>query len=130
MSMPMTVQCDIVSAERQLFSDLVQIVSVAGTEGELGIMPGHAPLLSRLKPAPVRVIKQNGEEEIFYVSGGFVEVQPRRVTILADAAERAEDVDQAAAEEVRRQIGRAAGRERVCQYVYISVVDVSLKKKK
>lgn len=101
--MPMTVVCDIVSAEKQLFSDLVQVVTVVGEEGELGIMPGHAPLLTRVKPAPVRVIKQDGTEEVFYVSGGFVEVQPRLVTILADAAERAEDVDQAAAEEAQRQ---------------------------
>lgn len=101
--MPMTVQCDIVSAEKQLFSDLVQVISVVGEEGELGVMPGHAPLLTRLKPAPVRVIRQDGSEDVFYVSGGFLEVQPRLVTILADAAERAEDVDQASAEEARQR---------------------------
>jgi len=101
--MPMTVQCDIVSAEKQLFSDLVQVISVVGEEGELGIMPGHAPLLTRLKPAPVHVIRQDGSEDVFYVSGGFLEVQPRLVTILADAAERAEDVDQASAEEARQR---------------------------
>jgi F-type H+-transporting ATPase subunit epsilon len=101
--MPMTVQCDIVSAEKQLFSGLVTQVSVSGVDGELGIMPGHAPLLTHLKPAPVRIFKEDGSEEVFYASGGFLEVQPRLITILADAAERAEDVDQAAAEEARQR---------------------------
>ena len=96
--MAMTVHCDIVSAERQLFSGLVEIVVASGVEGDLGIMPGHAPLLTRLKPGPVRVKKQNGEEEVFYVSGGFLEVQPKLVTVLADTAERAENMDAAEAE--------------------------------
>ncbi len=95
--MAMTVHCDIVSAERQLFSGLVEIVVASGVEGDLGIMPGHAPLLTRLKPGPVRVKKQNGDEEVFYVSGGFLEVQPKLVTVLADTAERADNMDEAAA---------------------------------
>ncbi len=101
--MVMTVQCDVVSAERQLFSELVSLITVSGEEGQLGITPGHAPLLTRLKPGPVHLTKQDGSHEIFYVSGGFVEVQPRHVSVLADAAERAEDVDQAAAEEAKRR---------------------------
>ena len=99
----MTVHCDIVSAEQSLYSGLVEMVVAAGTEGDLGIMPGHAPLLSRLKPGPVRIVKQNGQEEIFFVTGGFLEVQPNLVTILADTALRAEDVDEAAAQQARQK---------------------------
>lgn len=105
--MAMTVHCDIVSAEKQLFSGLVEMVVAAGIEGDLGIMPGHAPLLTRLKPGPVRVKLQNGDEEVFYVSGGFLEVQPKLVTVLADTAERAEDMDGAEAEEAKRRAKEA-----------------------
>ncbi|MBL7251051.1 F0F1 ATP synthase subunit epsilon [Alloalcanivorax sp. C16-2] len=100
--MAMTVHCDIVSAERQLFSGLVEMVVAAGVEGDLGVMPGHAPLLTRLKPGPVRVKTQNGEEQVFYVSGGFLEVQPKLVTVLADTAERAQDMDEADAERAKQ----------------------------
>jgi F-type H+-transporting ATPase subunit epsilon len=105
--MAMTVHCDIVSAEKQLFSGLVELVVAAGVEGDLGVMPGHAPLLTRLKPGPVRVKKQNGDEEVFYVSGGFLEVQPKLVTVLADTAERAQDMDGAQAEEARQRAKEA-----------------------
>lgn len=100
--MAMTVHCDIVSAERQLYSGLVEMVVAAGVEGDLGVMPGHAPLLTRLKPGPVRVKTQNGEELVFYVSGGFLEVQPKLVTVLADTAERAQDMDAAEAERAKQ----------------------------
>lgn len=105
--MAMTVHCDIVSAEESLFSGLVEFVVAAGEEGDLGIWPHHAPLLTRLKPGPVRVKKQNGEEEIFYVSGGFLEVQPQLVTVLADTADRAENMDEAAAEQARERAREA-----------------------
>jgi F-type H+-transporting ATPase subunit epsilon len=95
--MAMTVQCNIVSAEREIFSGLVEMVIATGTLGEVGINYGHAPLLTGLKPGPVRVIKQGGEEEIYYVSGGFLEVQPYQISVLADTALRADDVDEAAA---------------------------------
>ncbi len=95
--MAMTVHCDIVSAEKQIFSGLVEMVVAAGTEGDLGISYGHAPLLSGLQPGPIRVITQSGEEEVYYISGGYVEVQPHAVTVLADTALRAEDMDEAAA---------------------------------
>jgi F-type H+-transporting ATPase subunit epsilon len=95
--MAMTVQCNIVSAEREIFSGLVEMLIAAGTLGDLGIAYGHAPLLTGLQPGPVRVIKQGGEEEIYYVSGGFLEVQPYSITVLADTALRAGDVDEAAA---------------------------------
>ena len=105
MSIP--VHCDIVSAEKQLFSGLVELVVAAGVEGDLGVMPGHAPLLTRLKPGPVRVKKQNGDEEVFYVSGGFLEVQTKLVTVLADTAERAQDMDGAQAEEAKQRAKEA-----------------------
>jgi F-type H+-transporting ATPase subunit epsilon len=95
--MAMTVQCNIVSAEREIFSGLVEMLIATGTLGDLGISYGHAPLLTGLEPGPVRVIKQGGEEEVFYVSGGFLEVQPYSITVLADTAVRAGDVDEAAA---------------------------------
>ena len=105
--MAMTVHGDSVSAEKQLFSGLVELVVAAGVEGDLGVMPGHAPLLTRLKPGPVRVKKQNGDEEVFYVSGGFLEVQPKLVTVLADTAERAQDMDGAQAEEAKQRAKEA-----------------------
>ena len=96
--MAMTVHCDIVSAEEELFSGLVEMVIAHGHLGDLGILPGHAPLLTDLKPGPVRVIKQGGAEDIFYISGGFIEVQPNMVKVLADTATRAKDLDEAAAQ--------------------------------
>ena len=72
-----------------------------GEQGELGIKPQHAPLLTRLNPAPVKLTLQDGSEEVFYVSGGFLEVQPHVVTILADTALRADDIDAAAAEKAK-----------------------------
>ena len=101
--MAMTVHCDIVSAEESIFSGLVQRVVATGSQGELGIEYGHAPLLTDLKPGAVRVVKQNDEEEVYYLSGGYLEVQPHTINILADTAIRAGDIDEAAAEEARRQ---------------------------
>jgi len=100
--MAMTVHCDIVSAEEKIFSGLVEMVIVSGALGDLGIAPGHTPLLTQLKPGPIRVILQNGEEEIFYASGGFVEVQPHLVSVLSDTALRADDVNEAAALEAKK----------------------------
>lgn len=99
----MAVHCDIVSAEKAVFSGLVEQVVAHGSLGDLGVQFGHAPLLTDLKPGPVRVRRQGGEEEIYYVSGGYLEVQPNIITILADIAVRADDVDEAAAESARQQ---------------------------
>ncbi len=105
--MAMTVHCDIVSAEEELFSGLVEMVVAHGNQGDLGILMGHAPLLTDLKPGPVRVIKQGGEEEVFYISGGFLEVQPNMVKVLADTAVRAGDLDEAAALEAKKAAEKA-----------------------
>ncbi len=99
--MSMTIHCDIVSAEKEIFSGLVESLVATGSQGELGVNYGHAPLLTDLVPGPIRIVKQNGEEEVYYVSGGFLEVQPGVVSVLADTAIRADDVDEAAAEEAR-----------------------------
>ena len=101
--MAITVHCDIVSAEENLFSGLVERVVASGVLGDLGIEPGHAALLTPLKPGPVRIVKQNGEEEIVYVSGGYLEVQPNSISILADTAVRAGDIDEAAAAEAVKE---------------------------
>ena len=97
--MAMTMHCDIVSAEKSIFSGLVEMVVAAGSLGDLGIAPGHAPLLTALIPGPVKLILQNGEEEVYYVSGGFLEVQRGVVTLLSDTALRADDLDEAAAQQ-------------------------------
>lgn len=101
--MAMTIQCDIVSAEREIFSGVVEMVITTGSLGEVGIAYGHAPLLTGIKPGPVRLIKPGGVEEIYFVSGGFLEVQPYHVTVLADTALRADDMDEAAALEAQER---------------------------
>ncbi|MDE3739414.1 MULTISPECIES: F0F1 ATP synthase subunit epsilon [Pseudomonas] len=97
--MAITVHCDIVSAEAEIFSGLVEMVIAHGNLGDLGIAPGHAPLITDLKPGPIRLVKQGGEEEVYYISGGFLEVQPNMVKVLADTVLRAGDLDEAAAQE-------------------------------
>lgn len=93
--MAMTMHCDIVSAEEEIFSGRVTSLTVTGTLGELGVLPGHAPLLTGIRPGPVKLKFDNGDDQVFFVSGGFLEVQPSVVTILADTAVRAEDIDEA-----------------------------------
>ena len=101
--MAMTLHVDIVSAEKELFSGPAEMVTAPGEQGELGILPRHSQLLTRLKPGQVRVKLQGGEEQIFYVSGGLLEVQPSLVTILSDTAERARDLDEAAAQSAKQR---------------------------
>jgi F-type H+-transporting ATPase subunit epsilon len=91
------IHVDIVSAEGQIFSGEATLVIVPGTEGELGITPRHAPLLTLIKPGEVRVQTPDGVEQVFYVGGGALEIQPACVTVLADTALRAKDIDEAAA---------------------------------
>ena len=99
-----TVHVDIVSAEEQLFSGLAEFVVLPGEAGELGILPGHAPLLTRIRPGVVRVkLPNEAGEELVFVAGGMLEVQPQRVTVLADTAIRAHDLDEAKAQEALKQ---------------------------
>ena len=101
--MASTVFCSIVSAEQEIFAGQVEMVVASGTIGELGILPGHTPLLSGVKPGPVRLILEGGEEQTFFASGGFIEVQPTSITILADTAMRADDLDEAEALEAKKK---------------------------
>jgi F-type H+-transporting ATPase subunit epsilon len=101
--MALTIHVDVVSAEKSLFSGLAEVVVAPGEMGELGIYPRHAPLLTRIKPGSVRLKLPNQEaEELIYVSGGMLEVQPNIVTILADTAIRGVDLDEGRAIEAKR----------------------------
>ena len=102
--MAMTVHVDIVSAEEQIFSGLAEFVALPGEAGELGILPGHMPLMTRIKPGAVRVkIPNQVEEELIFVAGGLLEVQPGLVTVLADTAIRGRDLDEAKALEAKKK---------------------------
>jgi F-type H+-transporting ATPase subunit epsilon len=107
--MALTTHLDIVSAESAIFSGLVERISVSGALGELGIYPGHAPLLTALRPGFVRLVLQGGEAQVFYVSGGLMEVVPQCTTILADTVERAEDLDEDKAQAAKRDQEAALG---------------------
>ena len=100
--MAMTMHLDIVSAEKELFSGLAEVVIAPAIMGEVGIHARHTPMLTPLKPGEVKITKQGGEEEHIYVSGGMMEVQPSVVTILSDTAVRAQDLDEAAAMEAKQ----------------------------
>jgi len=97
-----TMHLDIASTEARIFSGRVESLVVTGTLGDMGILPGHAPLLTALVPGPVRLVTLDGEELVFYVSGGYLEVQPGVVNILADTAIRADDMDEVQAAEAKR----------------------------
>jgi F-type H+-transporting ATPase subunit epsilon len=97
-----SIRLDIVTAERSVYSDDVAMVIATGVEGQLGILPQHAPLMTILKPGELR-IKRGGEEILLAISGGFLEVRPDRVVVLADTAERAEDIDTLRAEAAREK---------------------------
>ncbi|HLW73906.1 MAG TPA: F0F1 ATP synthase subunit epsilon [Gammaproteobacteria bacterium] len=104
--MASTFHVDIVSAEREIFSGEAEMVFAPAEMGELGITPRHAPLLTRLKPGTVRV-QSGGEESVFFVSGGILEIQPHMVTVLSDTALRARDIDEAAAQDAKRKAEEA-----------------------
>ncbi|MFQ5470835.1 MAG: F0F1 ATP synthase subunit epsilon [Gammaproteobacteria bacterium] len=105
--MAMTMHVDIVSAEEEIFSGQAEMVFASGVMGDLGIMPRHAPLLTQLKPGEVRIKTSDNEEQFYYVSGGMLEVQPHVVTVLADTAVRAKDLDEAAAIEAKQRAEQA-----------------------
>ena len=97
-----TMQCDVVGVKESIYSGQVTMLIAKGAGGELGILPGHAPLVTLLQPGPIRVQLENGTEEIVYVSGGVLEVQPHVVTVLADTAIRADNLDEAAIMDARK----------------------------
>ena len=97
-----TIQVDVVSAEEAIFTGLAKFVALPGESGELGILPGHTPLITRIKPGAVRIQPENGEEELVFVAGGILEVQPHKITVLADTATRGHDLDEAKALEAKR----------------------------
>ena len=98
-----TIQVDIVSAEGEIFSGPASMVFLPASEGEIGVAPRHAPLLTLLKAGEVRVRTPEGEEHLFFVGGGALEIQPKKVTVLADTAARARDLDEAAAIAARQR---------------------------
>lgn len=103
----MKIHVDVVSVEGEIFTGSASIVFAPAEMGEIGIMPRHAPLLTRLKPGNLRIRDENDDEEQVFVSGGLLEVQPHLITVLADTAERAEDIDEAEAEKAKERAEQA-----------------------
>lgn len=102
-----TIQVDVVSAEESIFSGQAKFVALPGEAGELGILPGHVPLITRIKPGAVRIEKADGGEEFVFVAGGILEVQPTHVSVLSDTAIRGKDLDEAKATEARKSAEEA-----------------------
>lgn len=98
-----TLSCNVVSAQEAIYTGDVKMLMATGIEGELGILPGHIPLVTLLKPGPVRVVEKDGTQEVVYVSGGVLEVLPEKITLLADSAVRASDLDEAKIEQARKE---------------------------
>ena len=105
--MAMTIHVDVVSAEEMIFSGLAEFVVLPGEAGELGILPGHMPLMTRIKPGAVRIKLPDGKEELIFVASGLLEVQPGLITVLADTAIRGADLDEAKALEARKAAAEA-----------------------
>ena len=102
-----TIRVEVVSAEESIFSGPAKFVALPGETGELGILPGHIPLITRIKPGAVRIEKADGDEEFVFVAGGILEVQPRLVTVLSDTAIRGHDLDEAKANDARKHAEEA-----------------------
>lgn len=102
-----TIQVEVVSAEHEIFSGEATMLIATAEAGELGIYPQHTPLLTNLKPGDVRIQLEDGEEQVIYVSGGILEVTPKKITVLSDTAIRADDLDEAAALEAQRKAEQA-----------------------
>ncbi len=102
-----TIYVDVVSAEKSIFSGEARFVALPGESGELGILHGHTPLITRIRPGSVRIEKADGDEEFVFVAGGYLEVQPDRVTVLADTAIRGHDLDEAKATEAKKRAEEA-----------------------
>jgi F-type H+-transporting ATPase subunit epsilon len=101
--MALNVHCDIVSAEGEIFSGLVEMLVAPAQKGEIGILPNHAPLLTTIDAGPIKLILEGGAEQVMFVSGGFLEVQPDMITVLADTVRREDELDEAAIEQAREQ---------------------------
>ena len=97
-----TLQVDVVSADKEVFSGKAQFVALPGEQGELGILPGHTPLITRIRPGTVRIKMEDGDEELLFVAGGILEVQPGGVSVLAYTAIRGKDLDEAKVNEAKR----------------------------
>ena len=110
-----TIHVDVVSAEASIFSGEAEFVVLPGESGELGIYPRHAPLITRIRPGAVRILKPGGEEELIFVAGGILEIQPKVITVLADTATRGHDLDEAKATEALKQaeIARANAKDAI-----------------
>ncbi|MGI9347405.1 MAG: F0F1 ATP synthase subunit epsilon [Gammaproteobacteria bacterium] len=100
--MPNTIHVEVVSSEKSLYAGEAAMVVAPGEAGELGVLPNHAPLLTKIKPGVLKINLPDGEEEFLYVSGGILEIQPDKVTVLADVAERGGGLDESRAEDARR----------------------------
>jgi len=111
-----TVQVDIISAEETIYSGLAAMIVVSGEEGELGIMPGHMPLLTAIKPGQIKLVTPDNKEEYYYVSGGFLEVQPDVVTILADTVIRADNIDRERAREAKKKAEQILATKKLDDY--------------
>jgi len=105
--MAATIKVDVVSAEESIFDGDARFVALPGEAGELGILPGHTPLITRIRPGAVRIVADNGDEEFVFVAGGILEVQPGAVTVLADTAIRGKDLDEAKAADARKRAEEA-----------------------
>ncbi len=97
------IKVDVVSAERSLFEGEAKFVALPGEAGELGVLPGHTPLITRIRPGTLKIVMPDNSEELIFVAGGLLEIQPNHVTVLSDTAIRAADLDEAKAEEARRR---------------------------
>jgi F-type H+-transporting ATPase subunit epsilon len=102
-----TIQVEVVSAEESIFSGQAKFVALPGESGELGILPGHIPLITRIRPGAVRIEKADGGEEFVFVAGGILEVQPKLITVLSDTAIRGKDLDEAKASDARKSAEEA-----------------------
>ncbi|MDR3096471.1 MAG: F0F1 ATP synthase subunit epsilon [Paraburkholderia sp.] len=105
--MAATIKVDVVSAEENIYGGQAKFVALPGEAGELGILPGHTPLITRIRPGAVRIVGAEGDEEFVFVAGGILEVQPGAVTVLADTAIRGKDLDEAKASEARKRAEEA-----------------------
>lgn len=116
-----TIQVDVVSAEEQIFSGKAEFIALPGEAGELGVLPNHTPLISRIKPGAVRIkVPGQAHDELVFVAGGLLEIQPDQVTVLADTAIRGADLDEAKAREAKRQAQEAmANRSKDVDYAVV-----------